>query len=169
MTQPETAPTRPTRCKKCGGRGSRDCDDPQCGDSTWDHFCNDGAPCHSCGGKSFASQMDEYVAALEASLATSSERERALELSLNTQNGNVLTLHRELESLRASLATAQRDSERLDAIERGGGLVLTPGANGRIRIVSNNRADWYITDECSFRECIDAASRGTSLEPESGT
>jgi hypothetical protein len=39
----------PTKCPKCGGSGSQDCDDPQCNDSTWDHHCNAGT-CDDCKG-----------------------------------------------------------------------------------------------------------------------
>ena len=38
-------------CMTCGGSGIVlvDCDDPQHGDSTWDHACNDGSdPCPAC-------------------------------------------------------------------------------------------------------------------------
>lgn len=38
-------------CMTCSGTGLVfvDCDDPQCGDSTWDHECNAGSdPCPAC-------------------------------------------------------------------------------------------------------------------------
>lgn len=40
-------------CPKCKGEGTInvDCDDPQCGDSTWDHNCNEGVEaCPACNG-----------------------------------------------------------------------------------------------------------------------
>lgn len=37
-------------CWKCGGLGYLGCDDPQHGDSTWDHNCNDGQVCDICKG-----------------------------------------------------------------------------------------------------------------------
>ena len=37
------------RCQSCGGEGVVHCDDPQCGDSTWDHACGDGV-CVQCAG-----------------------------------------------------------------------------------------------------------------------
>jgi hypothetical protein len=39
----------PNRCPKCRGTGLQDCDDPQCNDSTWDHYCNAGM-CDDCKG-----------------------------------------------------------------------------------------------------------------------
>lgn len=46
--------TRTMVCSRCNGSGtvSVSCDDPQCGDSTWDHYCNEGSePCPECVGK----------------------------------------------------------------------------------------------------------------------
>jgi len=41
------------RCARCRGRGDLPCPDPQCGDSTWDHACEEGADCQDCLGKGF--------------------------------------------------------------------------------------------------------------------
>jgi len=38
------------KCKSCFGRGTLNCDDSQCGDSTWDHYCNEGRKCDPCDG-----------------------------------------------------------------------------------------------------------------------
>jgi hypothetical protein len=41
------------KCGPCEGRGRVEttCGDPQCGDSTWDHDCGEGAaPCSACKG-----------------------------------------------------------------------------------------------------------------------
>lgn len=36
----------PVHCPGCRGGIDKPCDDPQCGDSTWDHYCNAGwEPC----------------------------------------------------------------------------------------------------------------------------
>lgn len=37
-------------CPKCAGAGELGCSDSQCGDSTWDHHCDDGRACDACGG-----------------------------------------------------------------------------------------------------------------------
>lgn len=44
--EPATIP-----CPQCGGKGYLGCDDPQHGDSTWDHDCNDGRVCDVCQGR----------------------------------------------------------------------------------------------------------------------
>ena len=41
----------PMICRRCNGQGWLDCDDPQCRDSTWDHYCNAGRECPTCKGK----------------------------------------------------------------------------------------------------------------------
>lgn len=38
------------RCPDCGGDGKGHCKDPQCGDSTWDHYCGEGGTCSTCKG-----------------------------------------------------------------------------------------------------------------------
>jgi len=40
----------PQKCPDCYGDGRGHCKDPQCGDSTWDHYCGEGGTCLTCKG-----------------------------------------------------------------------------------------------------------------------
>ncbi len=52
------------KCKKCGGHGWIDvnCSDPQCGDSTWDHYCtSDYIKCADCKGRKLEQILAEAL------------------------------------------------------------------------------------------------------------
>lgn len=40
-------------CRDCSGTGVSRCRDPQCGDSTWDHYCDEGGVCSTCDGTGY--------------------------------------------------------------------------------------------------------------------
>lgn len=43
----------PKTCSSCSGDGKGHCKDPQCEDSTWDHYCGAGGVCTECLGRGF--------------------------------------------------------------------------------------------------------------------
>jgi len=85
----QAAPPEPRRCKKCGGAGTLDCDDPQCGDSTWDHNCTAGLKCRECDGKGFIVEAapPEPPGAREALLEVLADMRRAANSPLDGQEG----------------------------------------------------------------------------------
>ena len=57
-----------SHCTRCNGKGKRSykCDDPQCGDSTWDHMCNARyGDCDECDGTGLSNKARAAVAKAE--------------------------------------------------------------------------------------------------------
>jgi hypothetical protein len=70
-------------CKKCSGEGWVDirCRDPQCDDSTWDHYCTlDYIKCVDCQGKKLREILADVIINITEELETLKETLKTFEL-----------------------------------------------------------------------------------------